>query len=115
VEFDPAAVDWIARRGHQPEYGARPLRRTIQREVDNHLSRLLLDGRLPEGSRVRVTAGDGRLAFHTEEPGGGAEPPEQPGRPGSLGKPGAMDRPPGSRVADPAPSPGDADGPAPAV
>ncbi|MEV8071149.1 hypothetical protein AB0P32_34450, partial [Streptomyces sp. NPDC085995] len=29
------AVDWLAQRGYQPEYGARPLRRTIQREVDN--------------------------------------------------------------------------------
>ncbi|MET9432145.1 MULTISPECIES: ATP-dependent Clp protease ATP-binding subunit [unclassified Streptomyces] len=71
LEFAPDAVDWIARRGHQPEYGARPLRRTIQREVDNELSRLLLDGRLPAGARVRVGVADGRLAFRTEEP---AEP-----------------------------------------
>jgi ATP-dependent Clp protease ATP-binding subunit ClpC len=71
VEFDPEAVDWLARRGHQPEYGARPLRRTIQREVDNRLSRLLLDGRLPAGARVRVNVGNGQLAFHTDEP---AEP-----------------------------------------
>ncbi|MFV0131109.1 ATP-dependent Clp protease ATP-binding subunit [Streptomyces sp. HMX112] len=65
VEFDPEAVDWLARRGHQPEYGARPLRRTIQREVDNRLSRLLLDGRLAAGSRVRVAVDDGQLAFRT--------------------------------------------------
>jgi ATP-dependent Clp protease ATP-binding subunit ClpC len=52
VDFTPAAVDWLARRGHQPEYGARPLRRTIQREVDNPLSRLLLDGRLSPGDKV---------------------------------------------------------------
>ncbi|MEU7279921.1 ATP-dependent Clp protease ATP-binding subunit [Streptomyces sp. NPDC045431] len=71
LEFEPEAVDWIARRGHQPEYGARPLRRTIQREVDNELSRLLLDGRLPAGARVRVGVDDGRLTFRTEEP---AEP-----------------------------------------
>ncbi|MFJ8648477.1 ATP-dependent Clp protease ATP-binding subunit [Streptomyces sp. NPDC093546] len=71
LEFAADAVDWIARRGHQPEYGARPLRRTIQREVDNELSRLLLDGRLPAGARVRVGVADGRLAFRTEEP---AEP-----------------------------------------
>ncbi|PRH78523.1 AAA family ATPase [Streptomyces solincola] len=69
VEFAPDAVDWLARRGHQPEYGARPLRRTIQREVDNRLSRLLLDGRLPAGSRVRVTVGDDALVFRTDEPG----------------------------------------------
>jgi ATP-dependent Clp protease ATP-binding subunit ClpC len=66
VEFTDPAVDWLAQRGYQPEYGARPLRRTIQREVDNQLSRLLLDGRLGEGSRVTVDVADGRLAFHPE-------------------------------------------------
>ncbi|MGY4743091.1 ATP-dependent Clp protease ATP-binding subunit [Streptomyces sp. ATMOS53] len=65
VEFGGAAVDWLAERGYQPEYGARPLRRTIQREVDNELSRLLLDGRVKEGDRVRVEVEDGRLAFRT--------------------------------------------------
>ncbi len=67
IEFTERAVDWLARHGHEPQYGARPLRRTIQREVDNHLSRLLLDGRLKEGSRVvvDVDGGDGRLTFDT--------------------------------------------------
>ncbi|MFJ5266365.1 ATP-dependent Clp protease ATP-binding subunit [Streptomyces sp. NPDC088387] len=68
VEFTPAAVDWLSRQGYQPEYGARPLRRTIQREVDNHLSRLLLDGRLPPGTRVRVDATPTTLTFHPEHP-----------------------------------------------
>ncbi|MEG3626748.1 ATP-dependent Clp protease ATP-binding subunit [Streptomyces poriticola] len=63
VDFTDAAVDWLAERGFQPEYGARPLRRTIQREVDNELSRLLLDGRVGEGGRVTVDVADGRLAF----------------------------------------------------
>ncbi|MET9774378.1 ATP-dependent Clp protease ATP-binding subunit [Streptomyces sp. NPDC006367] len=67
VDFTDAAVDWIAERGYQPEYGARPLRRTIQREVDNQLSRLLLDGRVREGGRVTVDAEDGRLAFRTPQ------------------------------------------------
>ncbi|MFM9558343.1 MULTISPECIES: ATP-dependent Clp protease ATP-binding subunit [Streptomyces] len=68
IEFDERAVDHLARHGHQPEYGARPLRRTIQREVDNPLSRLLLDGRLPSGSRVVAEVEDGRLAFRTTPP-----------------------------------------------
>jgi ATP-dependent Clp protease ATP-binding subunit ClpC len=63
VEFDEAAVDWLAERGYQPEFGARPLRRVIQREVDNPMSRLLLDGRLTRGGRVRVTVRDGALDF----------------------------------------------------
>ncbi|MFE7170499.1 ATP-dependent Clp protease ATP-binding subunit [Streptomyces sp. NPDC057616] len=67
VEFTDPAVDWLAERGYQPEYGARPLRRTIQREVDNQLSRLLLDGRVQEGGRVTVDVEDGRLAFRTED------------------------------------------------
>ncbi|MEU2781723.1 ATP-dependent Clp protease ATP-binding subunit [Streptomyces sp. NPDC007110] len=67
VDFTAAAVDWLSERGYQPEYGARPLRRTIQREVDNQLSRLLLDGRIGEGGRVTVDVADGRLDFRTEE------------------------------------------------
>ncbi|MFJ3641552.1 ATP-dependent Clp protease ATP-binding subunit [Streptomyces sp. NPDC090108] len=67
VDFTDAAVDWIAERGYQPEYGARPLRRTIQREVDKQLSRLLLDGTIAEGSRVTVDVADGTLDFRTPD------------------------------------------------
>jgi ATP-dependent Clp protease ATP-binding subunit ClpC len=60
LDVTERAVDWLSRRGHQPEYGARPLRRTIQRELDNRLSRLLLDGEISPGDRVLVDAdGDG--------------------------------------------------------
>ena len=52
VHFTPAAIDWIAEHGHQPEFGARPMRRTIQREVDNPLSRMLLDGQILPGQEV---------------------------------------------------------------
>ncbi|MFJ3231865.1 ATP-dependent Clp protease ATP-binding subunit [Streptomyces sp. NPDC086787] len=70
VDFTDAAVGWLAERGHQPEYGARPLRRTIQREVDNRLSRLLIDGRITQDSRVTVDVADGRLTFDTEATSG---------------------------------------------
>ncbi|WP_341715956.1 ATP-dependent Clp protease ATP-binding subunit [Micromonospora sp. FIMYZ51] len=63
VEFTTAGVNWIAEHGYQPEYGARPLRRVIQREVDNHLSRMLLEQQLSPGQRVTVDGRDGRLAF----------------------------------------------------
>ena len=59
IDFTPQAVDWLARHGYQPEYGARPLRRTIQREVDNQLSRMLLSGELGPHTRVRVDVADG--------------------------------------------------------
>ncbi|MGP8303856.1 ATP-dependent Clp protease ATP-binding subunit [Streptomyces inhibens] len=65
VEFTTEAVDRLTQSGHQPEYGARPLRRTIQREVDNPLSRLLLDGALSAGDAVRVEVKDNKLAFRT--------------------------------------------------
>ncbi|MGA5561274.1 ATP-dependent Clp protease ATP-binding subunit [Streptomyces platensis] len=65
VEFTPGAVDWLTHRGHQPEYGARPLRRTIQREIDNMLSRLLLDGALANGDEVRIEVQANELAFRT--------------------------------------------------
>jgi ATP-dependent Clp protease ATP-binding subunit ClpC len=68
VEFTPAAVDWIADRGYQPEFGARPMRRTIQREVDNRLSRLLLDGQIAAGQQVTVDVEDGQLTFSASSP-----------------------------------------------
>ncbi|MGV9940125.1 ATP-dependent Clp protease ATP-binding subunit [Streptomyces sp. NPDC003401] len=80
VRFSDAAVDWLAERGYQPEYGARPLRRTIQREVDNRLSRLLLDGRVREGAALTVDVEDGRLAFRTSRPLPDGDEPPAPGR-----------------------------------
>ncbi|MFF5367641.1 ATP-dependent Clp protease ATP-binding subunit [Streptomyces sp. NPDC013187] len=68
VTFTDRAVEWLADRGYQPEYGARPLRRTIQREVDNELSRLLLDGRVEDGGGVTVDVEDGKLMFQTQSP-----------------------------------------------
>ncbi len=63
VDFTMDAVDWLAQRGFQPAFGARPLRRTIQREVDNQLSARLLDGRLQPGQHVTVGVRDGHLDF----------------------------------------------------
>ncbi|MFE0676397.1 ATP-dependent Clp protease ATP-binding subunit [Streptomyces sp. NPDC058867] len=98
VEFTGRAVDWLAERGHQPEYGARPLRRTIQREVDNQLSRLLVDGRVGAGGRVTVDVEDGRLTFRTEDPRSAQPSPTTPGTP-STAAPRATPSPPdpGSR------------------
>jgi ATP-dependent Clp protease ATP-binding subunit ClpC len=63
VEFTPPAVSWIADHGYQPEFGARPMRRTIQRDIDNQLSRMLLDGTLRPGQKVAVDVQDGQLTF----------------------------------------------------
>ncbi|MEU1606300.1 ATP-dependent Clp protease ATP-binding subunit [Micromonospora matsumotoense] len=63
VDFTEAGTDWLAERGYQPEFGARPLRRVIQREVDNRLSRMLLENQLSPGQKVTVDARDGQLTF----------------------------------------------------
>jgi ATP-dependent Clp protease ATP-binding subunit ClpB len=66
LELDPAAVDLIAREGFDPVFGARPLRRFIQREVETRLARALLSGSAAEGSTARVTAKDGALDVEIE-------------------------------------------------
>jgi ATP-dependent Clp protease ATP-binding subunit ClpB len=54
LECSEAAIDEIARLGYDPVYGARPLKRVIQQQLQNELARELLAGEFPEGSRVRV-------------------------------------------------------------
>ncbi len=63
LSVDERAVDWLANRGHRPESGARPLRRTIGRELDKRLSRMLLAGDIHSGRRVTVSVIDDRLNF----------------------------------------------------
>ncbi|MEV6964778.1 ATP-dependent Clp protease ATP-binding subunit [Hamadaea sp. NPDC051192] len=65
VEFTQSAIKWLVEHGFEPAYGARPMRRTIQREVDNRLSEMLLDGRVGPGSRVIVDARDGDLSIES--------------------------------------------------
>src|ERR687895_1872843 len=67
VEFTDEAVELIAEEGFDPEFGARPLRRTIQRRVDNELSRMVLSGSLNPGDKVVAGAEDGRLTFDVLE------------------------------------------------
>jgi ATP-dependent Clp protease ATP-binding subunit ClpC len=49
------AIDWIAEHGYEPEYGARPLRRVIQRELDDRIADLLVSSTLGSGGAVEVT------------------------------------------------------------
>ncbi|WP_116205591.1 ATP-dependent Clp protease ATP-binding subunit [Amycolatopsis circi] len=65
VEFTPEAVRRISELGYEPQFGARPLRRAIQRYVDNPLSSRLLSGDVASGTVVRVDAGDEGLRFDT--------------------------------------------------
>jgi ATP-dependent Clp protease ATP-binding subunit ClpC len=66
VEFSDEAVKLIAREGFDPEFGARPMRRTIQRLVENELSRMVLGSRLEPGDKVSVDADGDELIFEIE-------------------------------------------------
>jgi ATP-dependent Clp protease ATP-binding subunit ClpB len=67
IELTDSAKELLGRRGYDPTYGARPLRRLIQRELETKLSRALLKGEITDHSRVEVTAKKGELEFKTEE------------------------------------------------
>jgi ATP-dependent Clp protease ATP-binding subunit ClpB len=66
VELTDAAKSLLAEEGYDPAYGARPLKRVIQREMQDPLALRLLQGDLGEGDLVRVDARDGRLIFERE-------------------------------------------------
>ncbi len=67
LELEPSAREWLAERGYDPAYGARPLKRVIQREVQDPLAEKILMGRIGEGVRVQVVAGGDRLQFQVIE------------------------------------------------
>ena len=67
VEFSEEAVQLLSREGYDPEFGARPLRRTIQRLVENQLSKLVLDGSVEPGDKVAVDVDGAELRFQVEK------------------------------------------------
>jgi ATP-dependent Clp protease ATP-binding subunit ClpC len=68
VEVADDAMDWLADRGYRPELGARRLRRTVQRELDNRVSNLLIDGQIGPGDTVVVGTEDGDLDIQVRMP-----------------------------------------------
>jgi ATP-dependent Clp protease ATP-binding subunit ClpB len=66
LDLDEAAKAWLAEKGFDPAFGARPLKRVIQRELQNHLAALILEGRVAEGDRVTVSAGQEGLVINGE-------------------------------------------------
>ena len=59
LEVDEAATRWLAAEGFDPMYGARPLKRLVQKEIGDGLARLILKGEVQDGQRVEVTVEDG--------------------------------------------------------
>ncbi len=57
IVLDKAAIDWLANEGYDPVYGARPLKRVIQRSLQNPLAGLILEGEIHEGETVQVSVG----------------------------------------------------------
>ncbi len=65
ITLEPKAREWLADKGYDPVYGARPLKRTIQRYLQDPLAELVLSGEVKDGDTVTVEAGDDRLFLST--------------------------------------------------
>ncbi len=63
VVLTDAAKAWLGRVGYDPVYGARPLKRAVQRYLQDPLADLILRGEVKDGAVVKVDEGDGALAF----------------------------------------------------
>ena len=63
LNLTDAARRWLARVGYDPVYGARPLKRSVQKHLQDPLAELILSGSVPDGSTVNVDEGDGRLTL----------------------------------------------------
>lgn len=68
LKITPAAIDVIGQAGFDPEYGARPIRRALQKEVEDRLSEALLSGEVYFGSRVTIGASKGKITLNVKEP-----------------------------------------------
>ena len=64
LSVEPDALHWLGERGYDPVYGARPLKRVIQKELMDPIARRLLAGDLADGAVIAVTAGEGGLALN---------------------------------------------------
>ena len=66
LEMDEDAIDLIAKSGFDLEYGARPLKRSIQKELENELSELILQGTIKSGDIVEATVKEGKMTFEVK-------------------------------------------------
>jgi ATP-dependent Clp protease ATP-binding subunit ClpB len=64
IALDPSAREWLADKGWDPAYGARPLKRVIQKAVQDPLAELILSGAVKDGDRVTISAGKQGLTFN---------------------------------------------------
>lgn len=63
LKFDEAGKEFIAEKAYDPAYGARPIKRYLQKNIETHIAAMIIQGQLGEGDTVRVTAGDNQLDY----------------------------------------------------
>jgi len=63
LDLDDGAMGWLAEKGYDPTYGARPLKRVIQKQVQDPLAEMLLAGSISDGQTIKVSNGSDRLVF----------------------------------------------------
>jgi ATP-dependent Clp protease ATP-binding subunit ClpB len=66
LSFSDEAVEWIGQLGYDPTFGARPLKRVIQRKVLNELSKMILAGKVTTGKKIIIDEFDGQIVFRNE-------------------------------------------------
>ena len=77
IELDDAARGWLAEKGYDPAYGARPLKRVIQKELQDPLARLILEGALNDGDTITVSAEAGALTVNGQAVSRNAHAPSE--------------------------------------
>src|SRR5439155_27037178 len=68
IELDPSAKEFLIEKGYDPQYGARPMRRAVERYLEDPFAEELLRGNVKAGDVVHASAGDGKLVFNVTEP-----------------------------------------------
>src|SRR5213075_1794344 len=66
LSLDPAAREWLAEKGYDPAYGARPLKRVVQKAVQDPLAELILSGKVKDGEHVAISADKKGVTFNGE-------------------------------------------------
>ena len=66
LDLDGDAIEWLAEKGYDPAYGARPLKRVIQKDLQDPLAERILMGEILDGSTVKITTGSDRLNFRSK-------------------------------------------------
>ncbi|SEM75064.1 ATP-dependent Clp protease ATP-binding subunit ClpC [Ligilactobacillus sp. WC1T17] len=67
LKITPAAIDVVSKAGFDPEYGARPIRRALQNEVEDRLSEALLEGQMKQGDTVTIGAKGGKITLNVKK------------------------------------------------